>query len=146
MIFRWQVIKTIINVKHLGDSPIWFFCYRFAGGSFDGFDDIGVVAPCMNPITTDGKILVFLCQFVVNLIFIRDYRSGEVLQEVPRMISFTRWLPVIQDDGMVAKTRVIPIYPHISFLTILYLVVVNTQYLDRRLICVNYTVIVDELM
>ena len=83
---------------------------------------------------------------MVDLISISDYRSGEVLQEVPWVISFTRWLLVVQDDGMVAKTRVISIYPHVSFLAILYLVVVNTQSLDRRLICVNYTVIIDELV
>lgn len=79
----------------------------------------------MNPAASNFKSVAFFCKLVIDLISVCDYSSGESLQEFSGMFRMTGRLPVKEDDGMCAAHGTVPVDPHVSFLTIFDLCMLN---------------------
>ena len=72
----------------------------------------------MDPAACDFKILAFFYELMVDLVFIRDYNTGERLQEFLWMVRMAGRLLVKEDNGMGYAQRSVSVDPHISLFII----------------------------
>ena len=79
----------------------------------------------MDPADSNFKIVAFFCKFVIDLVSVCDYSSGESLQEFPGMFRMTGRLPVKENDRMCTAQRPVPVDPHIGLLTVFDLCMVD---------------------
>ena len=85
----------------------------------------------MDPTARYFQVFSFLTKLMVDLIPIRDHRSGEALQELSGMVHSSGWLPIIERDQMLGAVRDISIYPHVSLFAILDFGIVYAHALGR---------------
>ena len=85
----------------------------------------------MDPTARYFQVFSLLTKLMVDLIPIRDHRSGEAFQELSGMVRSSGWLPIIEHDRMLGAVRVISIYPHVSLFAILDLGIVYAHALGR---------------
>ena len=100
----------------------------------------------MDPTTCDIQIRPFLIEFVIHLVPICDHGSGEVLQELSRVIGASGWLPVKQDDRRGFARRAVSVDPHISLPAVFDLFAVYPHNLSRCFVCMDDLVVINEFV
>lgn len=62
------------------------------------------------------------------------------------MIGFTRRLPVKENDRPGLFNWAVTVYPHVGFLSVFDLVVIDAYHLNRCLVCMDDVTLTDQFM